>query len=304
MAIRGNANGIYSNYIERSGLSAIIFEFGADGNRVGGETPESENVIEHSEQSPIFLSPFLNGSTRNEIGRNHGTGNGGAFILTLSGNEGVAPPVVTTAHPTVASGTATPEAVVRVFETGEGTGDLDRFLGEVAAEEDGDWTAELPVVAVGANIAATQTVEGATSEFTGVTAVTAEEEESGGGEEETGGGGGGSGGGDTGGGGASATGSTAPSPPPAPPAPVEPTVKITAHPKKSSAATTAKFKFTATPATGASFECKLDGKKWAKCKSPKTYKALKPGRHTFQVRATVPGAPTSKPAKFQFTVKP
>jgi hypothetical protein len=41
----------------------------------------------------------------------------------------------------------------------------------------------------------------------------------------------------------------------------------------------------------------------AKCKSPKTYKGLKPGRHTFQVRASVPGAPASKPAKLQFTVK-
>jgi len=86
------------------------------------------------------------------------------------------------------------------------------------------------------------------------------------------------------------------------PAPAEPKVTITKKPKKSSTSTTATFKFKATPAAGAKFECKLDGAKWAKCKSPKTYKKLKTKAHTFQVRAKANGL-TSAVAKFKFTVK-
>ena len=44
----------------------------------------------------------------------------------------------------------------------------------------------------------------------------------------------------------------------APVKPKAPSVKITKGPKKSSKSTTAKFKFTATPAAGAKFECKLE----------------------------------------------
>ena len=36
---------------------------------------------------------------------------------------------------------------------------------------------------------------------------------------------------------------------------------------------------------GSTFLCKLDRKAFAKCKSPKTYKNLKPGKHKFQVKA-------------------
>ena len=60
--------------------------------------------------------------------------------------------------------------------------------------------------------------------------------------------------------------------------------------------------FKATNVSGAKFECKLDTSKWASCKSPKTYKKLKPGKHTFQVRAKAAGL-TGSVAKFSFTVK-
>jgi hypothetical protein len=36
---------------------------------------------------------------------------------------------------------------------------------------------------------------------------------------------------------------------------------------------------------GSTFRCKLDGKTFAPCTSPKTYKKLKPGKHVFRVRA-------------------
>ena len=44
------------------------------------------------------------------------------------------------------------------------------------------------------------------------------------------------------------------------------------------------FKFRSNEA-GSTFLCKLDKKAFANCKSPKTYKGLKPGKHKFQVKA-------------------
>jgi large repetitive protein len=37
------------------------------------------------------------------------------------------------------------------------------------------------------------------------------------------------------------------------------------------------------------FQCKLDRRAWRTCRSPKTYKTLIKGRHTFRVRAITPG---------------
>jgi len=51
----------------------------------------------------------------------------------------------------------------------------------------------------------------------------------------------------------------------------------------------------------AKFECRLDGAKWAGCKSPKTYKRLKVGKHTFRVRAKANGL-TGGVVKYQFTI--
>jgi hypothetical protein len=36
---------------------------------------------------------------------------------------------------------------------------------------------------------------------------------------------------------------------------------------------------------GATFHCKLDRGRWRTCRSPKTYRKLRPGGHTFRVRA-------------------
>jgi hypothetical protein len=113
------------------------------------------------------------------------------------------------------------------------------------------------------------------------------------------------GGGSTGGGSTGGSSSPAPaptSPPPPAVAKVAPKVKITAGPRKTSSATTARFRFKATNTSGARFECKLDGAKWARCASPKTYRGLKPGRHTFRVRATAGGL-TGAAVRYQFTVQ-
>ena len=65
--------------------------------------------------------------------------------------------------------------------------------------------------------------------------------------------------------------------------------------------TTAKFKFKSNEG-GSKFQCKLDKGKFKKCRSPKTYKKLKPGKHVFKVRAIDKAGNVGKPAKRKFTV--
>ncbi len=97
--------------------------------------------------------------------------------------------------------------------------------------------------------------------------------------------------------------SSPPAPPAGPPAPDTraPVAKISKGPGKKLDQGTAKFSFKADE-TGSTFSCKLDRKKPARCRSPKTYKSLKPGRHTFKVWATDPAGNKSKPAKRGFRV--
>lgn len=47
---------------------------------------------------------------------------------------------------------------------------------------------------------------------------------------------------------------------------------------------TVTFRFTASER--GSFKCSIDGQAFVKCRSPRTYKGLNPGRHVFRVRAT------------------
>jgi hypothetical protein len=61
----------------------------------------------------------------------------------------------------------------------------------------------------------------------------------------------------------------------------------------------ATFKFSG----GTSFKCKLDRGKWSSCHSPKTYKRLKRGKHTFEVEAVDGGGRTDPtPAKKKFKI--
>lgn len=277
-------------------------------NRIGGDSSGEANRIEGSAESAINLGGLP--ATHNEAAGNFGAGNGGPFI-SLFGHESrhppngeITPPTLEVVEQSKVSGTAEPGAKVRVFEKAStDVGELGALIGAGTADSSGHWTATIPFkLNVGGLVAATQTTEagtaeGATSEVSTPKAAIADKEEEGSHhEEEThsgdNGGGGNSGGGSTG------TGPSTQTPPPA----KAPKVTLTKKPKKTSTATKATFKFKATPPAGAKFECKLDGAKWRKCKSPTTYKKLKPRKHTFRVRATASGL-TGPVTKYQFTVK-
>ena len=92
-------------------------------------------------------------------------------------------------------------------------------------------------------------------------------------------------------------------PPPPPPTPKVPDTKLGRHPLARTAKTTATFTFSASVA-GATFSCKLDGKPKAACGSPKAYKKLKPGKHTFKVWASAGVLTDPAPAKFSWKVLP
>lgn len=81
-----------------------------------------------------------------------------------------------------------------------------------------------------------------------------------------------------------------------------PTTKINRGPGKKLAQGKAKFSFSSSEPSS-TFTCKLDKSKPKPCASPKSYKALKPGRHTFKVWATdAAGNRAATPATRRFQV--
>ena len=88
---------------------------------------------------------------------------------------------------------------------------------------------------------------------------------------------------------------------PPPPPPVTPDTAI-ATTLISQQTRLAKFFFSSTVA-GSSFQCKLDKGDFKPCASPRAYKHLKPGRHTFRVRAVAPsGLADDSAAVGRFTI--
>jgi CSLREA domain-containing protein len=270
--------------IQNPEKTTLIF---STGNLIGGSSAAEENTIRESGESAIEIVD-TSGNTEedsyNQVGRNKGDSNAGLFIdLVGNANAGIEPPGLS-AEKTSASGTAEPFATVRVFRKASAEkGELASFLGEATADGSGSWSVTYAALPGETRVTATQTsTEGGTSELadTVVTPADPTPPPPGGG-----GGGGGNGGGAT--------------PPPADT--TAPKVTITKAPKPQSTSTTAKFKFKADEA-GSSFECKLDKGKFKKCKSPKTYKKLKAGKHVFKVRAIDKAGNVGKAAKRKFTV--
>jgi glucose/arabinose dehydrogenase len=79
-----------------------------------------------------------------------------------------------------------------------------------------------------------------------------------------------------------------------------PKARLGSHPPKSTRSRTARFAF-ATSAPGAGFKCKLDKGSYKTCRSPQTYKKLKPGSHSFAVVAIAAGE-RGEPARFSWKV--
>ncbi|HEX7293727.1 MAG TPA: hypothetical protein VF259_04210 [Solirubrobacterales bacterium] len=86
------------------------------------------------------------------------------------------------------------------------------------------------------------------------------------------------------------------------PKPVNPNGRIGKHPKKRTRSRRAKFSFSSSE-PGSRFQCKLDRKPFRSCRSPRTYRKLKLGRHTFKVRAVSPtGLADPTPAIFRWKI--
>jgi uncharacterized repeat protein (TIGR01451 family) len=83
-----------------------------------------------------------------------------------------------------------------------------------------------------------------------------------------------------------ATAPVAPAPltPPPPRDLTPPNTRITRAPARLARLARVSFRFVASE-PGARFQCKLDRGRWTGCRSPKAYARLRPGKHTFQVRA-------------------
>ncbi|HEX7244188.1 MAG TPA: hypothetical protein VF245_01315 [Solirubrobacterales bacterium] len=296
--VEGPDNEVRANAVLESGKAGIKVKnppgIAMTGGLIGGSTGEKENVIEGSGGPAIeILEEALEPGSFTEIAHNRGSANKGLFIDLVNGaNEGILPPTIGAAKLGGASGSgAEPGATIRVFRKKSAeAGELQSFLGEAEAEGSGDWSVTYEAAIPGeTRIAATQTsVAGGTSELAFATTEAEPKKE----------GGGGSGGGNGGGGGR----------PVCPPSggggcenPPMLQTTIKKGPKAKTHSTTAKFKFVSN-LSGSTFECKLDKGKFKPCKSPKTYKKLKPGKHAFKVRAKKGGVTDPTPAVRKFKV--
>lgn len=278
IVVENERNTIAANEIfgsEEAGIEVVDSGAGAaTGNVIGGDTITSENFVSEGLGNAIeIIGPAPGGE--NEIARNRGAENAGLFI-DLGGdgpgnpglNGGIQAPTLSTPTASGVAGSAEPGATVRVFRKATpDAGELESFLGEAVADAGGSWSVAYPSsVPTGTIVAATQTSAlGGTSEL--------------------------------------ATATTPSPPPPAPPTiappcyatplgcspPPEPRraapqTKITKGPPKRSHRRSAVFRFKSSQA-GSHFECRLDRAHWKRCRSPKRYKHLRPGRHVFRVRA-------------------
>lgn len=90
--------------------------------------------------------------------------------------------------------------------------------------------------------------------------------------------------------------------------PDTPDTLIDTEPPALTNGTTAEFSFSASPAAGAGFECKLDAGAFAACTSPKAYAGLSGDgavsgtTHTFEVQAKNAGGTDSSPATYAWTI--
>ncbi|HEX7279269.1 MAG TPA: right-handed parallel beta-helix repeat-containing protein [Solirubrobacterales bacterium] len=286
-------NEVFGNEIIGVGEMGIEVDPGAEidvsGNVIGGDSPQSENKIFDSGAYAILIRGIE--ESRNEVRRNRGSGNSDVGFIVLrpynpSGGDpnGVDSPTISAAAKTEASGSAEPGAVVRVFwKASSDEGELAGFLGQAVANGSGQWKATYPPQPEGTRVVATQTLDGGTSSLSQIATTPPDPPVPGGGGVDC-----------------PAAGASCPPPPVVQP-PKPPNTKIVKGPAGKITKTTVVFKFRSL-GSSRGFQCKLDKGKFKNCKSPKTYKKLKPGKHVFRVRAVDKAGNVGKAAKRKFTV--
>jgi CSLREA domain-containing protein len=291
--VESSFNELLGNAVLGSGGAGILvegapFAFGVSGNLIGGDSEAEENLVTGSGGAAIEISNLKN--TNNEVARNWGFANDGLFIDLVAAspstepqgpNKGIKPPLFAFATRSGAGGfDAEPGARIRVFRKASAdAGEVESFLAEAFADEEGAWEVFYGAIPAGAVVAATQTAAGSgTSEL----AVARVPDEAGGEAQRC------------------ATDCGAAAPTPLPPIPQ---TKIFKGPEgKKLAKAVAAFRFSSSVA-GSTFQCKLDGRAFKACHSPKLYTGLKPGKHLFKVRAlNSAGQADPTPAKLKFTV--
>jgi hypothetical protein len=75
---------------------------------------------------------------------------------------------------------------------------------------------------------------------------------------------------------------------------IKPTLRFIRPPKKKVRAAKVKFRFKVIKGAAKAFQCRIDRKRWTKCKSPKVLK-LKRGKHVFRVRGVASDGSVGKP---------
>jgi CSLREA domain-containing protein len=295
--IENNANEVFGNEVfDAAGAGIKLLGSSPNGvkeNLIGGNAPERENVVIGSGGAAIEIVNVEKPLAQNEVARNQGDANGGLFIDLVAFNpetelkgphSGIEPPAFASATQTGAAGSAQVGARVRLFaKAGTDVGEVQSFLGEAFADENGNWEVvyDDPIPA-GSVIAATQTsVAGGTSELS-MAVVPAEPDDQIG----TGGGDGGP---------------PAPSPS-SPSSDRAPQTQIIRASKRKSKRRTMRFWFRSNE-RDVQFQCKLDSEPFRSCGSPKKYGQLSPGKHVFKVRAMDPAGNLDRsPAKRTFAV--
>jgi len=278
-------NEVLGNEVLASGYANIAVAgqqpAGATGNVIGGDSEASENELSRSGGPAITI--FAREGTENEVSRNYGFENEGPFIRlspidwseTVGPNGGIEPPEFSSATATGATGSAEPGALVRVFRNEyEDEGELESFLGQVHANNKGEWSLDFDVVPAGTVLVATQTRNGGTSEL--ALAPT-------------------------------------PGPPleearlkevVQPPTQSHLSLpalktKIIEGPRRRGQSVRFRFK---SNRPGATFECRLDRRRFRACESPAVFHGFA-GSHTFEVRAIVSsGESDPSPARRAFVV--
>ena len=290
--VNNEDNTIAGNEVIGSGESGIVVDpedaIDVSGNVIGGDSEDAENLISESGTAAIEIVGLE--ASRNEMRRNRGQENDFRFLrlVAYGGGEddpnGIKEPKEVTAAKTEASGTGAPGATVRVFwKATTEEGEIAGFLAQATVDGSGKWKATYAPQPGETKIIATQTLNGGTSDLSSLATTPPDPPAPPSG--------------------CPAVPSACPPPPPPPPDTTKPKVTIKKAPKAKSTNTTAKFVFSANEA-GSKFKCKLDKKAFANCQSPKTYKKLKPGKHTFKVKATDAAGNVSAVVTRKFTVLP